>query len=145
MKNKLVIIAIIVFSLAQYASRVHGEQKKILYYRNPMNPQITSPVPMKDSMGMDYAAVYEEGKTERADSGVYISPKNQQLVGVKKELVQKRKLTRQVITVGKVAYDPDLYVAQQEYLQAQKTKEALQDAQVSIKEQMVSLQEAAEK
>jgi membrane fusion protein, copper/silver efflux system len=35
-------------------------QKKLLYYRNPMDPKITSPVPMKDSMGMDYVPVYEE-------------------------------------------------------------------------------------
>ena len=34
------------------------KEKKILYYRNPMNPQATSPVPMKDQMGMDYIPVY---------------------------------------------------------------------------------------
>ena len=28
-----------------------------LFYRNPMNPAITSPVPTKDSMGMDYVPV----------------------------------------------------------------------------------------
>lgn len=31
-----------------------------LYYRNPMNPQVTSPVPAKDEMGMDYVPVYAE-------------------------------------------------------------------------------------
>ena len=36
-----------------------GDQGKILFYRNPMNPQITSPVFMKDDMGMDYIPVYE--------------------------------------------------------------------------------------
>ncbi len=35
-----------------------------LYYRNPMNPSVTSPVPAQDSMGMDYIPVYaEEEKT----------------------------------------------------------------------------------
>src|SRR5262245_19343234 len=29
-------------------------QRKPLFYRNPMNPSVTSPVPMKDPMGMDY-------------------------------------------------------------------------------------------
>ncbi len=33
-------------------------QGKILFYRNPMNPSITSSVPKKDEMGMDYAPVY---------------------------------------------------------------------------------------
>ena len=31
-------------------------ERKILYYRNPMNPEVTSPVPMKDQMGMDYVS-----------------------------------------------------------------------------------------
>ena len=39
--------------------------KKILYYRNPMNPQVTSPVPMKDEMGMDYVPVYAGTKGSR--------------------------------------------------------------------------------
>jgi membrane fusion protein, copper/silver efflux system len=33
--------------------------KKLLFYRNPMDPTITSPVPAKDWMGMDYIPVYE--------------------------------------------------------------------------------------
>jgi len=35
-------------------------ERKILFYRNPMNPEVTSPVPMKDQMGMDYVPVYED-------------------------------------------------------------------------------------
>jgi Cu(I)/Ag(I) efflux system membrane fusion protein len=35
-------------------------EREPLFYRNPMNPEITSPVPAKDSMGMDYVAVYAE-------------------------------------------------------------------------------------
>lgn len=93
--------------------------KKILYYRNPMNPQVTSPVPMKDEMGMDYVPVYEDQATQ-AHPGVYISPKKQQLIGVKKGRVQRRPLSGQILTVGRVAYDPGLFVAQQEYLQALK-------------------------
>ena len=30
-----------------------------LFYRSPMNSAITSPIPMKDEMGMDYVPVYE--------------------------------------------------------------------------------------
>ncbi len=37
-----------------------------LFYRNPMNPAITSPVPAKDEMGMDYIAVFpDKPKAER--------------------------------------------------------------------------------
>jgi membrane fusion protein, copper/silver efflux system len=35
-------------------------ERKPLYYRHQMNPQVTSPVPAKDEMGMDYVAVYAE-------------------------------------------------------------------------------------
>jgi Cu(I)/Ag(I) efflux system membrane fusion protein len=31
-----------------------------LFYRNPMNPSVTSPVPTKDAMGMDYVPVYAD-------------------------------------------------------------------------------------
>src|SRR5258708_4063044 len=33
-------------------------ERKIITYRNPMNPTVTSPTPAKDSMGMDYIPVY---------------------------------------------------------------------------------------
>lgn len=35
-------------------------RKKIKFYRHPMNPKTTSPLPAKDDMGMDYIPVYEE-------------------------------------------------------------------------------------
>ncbi len=37
-----------------------SSERKILFYRNPMNPSVTSPTPAKDAMGMDYVAVYAE-------------------------------------------------------------------------------------
>ncbi len=41
---------------------------KLLFYRNPMNPAITSPVPAKDEMGMDYLPVYADDATTPAKS-----------------------------------------------------------------------------
>ncbi len=109
------------------ASTAGQSGRKILYYRNPMNPQVTSPVPMKDEMGMDYVPVYEDQATA-PHAGVYISPEKQQLIGVKKGKVQVRKLSGQILTVGRVAYDANLYVAQQEYLQALKGHQSAQKA-----------------
>ncbi len=40
---------------------VSGE-RRILFYRDPMNPQITSPSPKKSSDGMEFVPVYEELK-----------------------------------------------------------------------------------
>jgi len=53
------------------------DPKKPLYYRNPMNPEITSPTPTKDSMGMDYVPVYaEEKKPKTREILFYRSPMN---------------------------------------------------------------------
>ena len=42
-----------------------SSERVVLFYRNPMNPAITSPVFMQDDMGMDYIAVYaDEGKSK---------------------------------------------------------------------------------
>src|SRR5664280_2014553 len=38
-------------------------ERKPLYYRHPMNPQVTSTTPTKDEMGMDYVPVYAEEPT----------------------------------------------------------------------------------
>jgi len=130
--------------------RETGSAKKvgksgILYYRNPMDPQATSPVPMKDSMGMDYVPVYA-GEQETEETGIYMSPEKQQMIGVKKDKVSKKELVHEILTVGKVAYDPDLYVAQEEYLQAIKTTQATKkSALTSVSAQFQSLQNAAEK
>jgi membrane fusion protein, copper/silver efflux system len=112
-------------------------EKKLLYYRNPMNPAVTSPVPMKDQMGMDYVPVYEEPATGGAE--VYISPEKQQLIGVKKGRVEKRKLSGQILTVGRVAYDPSLFTAQQEYLQSFKSSRTIHKDEGYIDEQSGAL------
>lgn len=44
-------------------------ERKPLYYRHPMNPQVTSPTPAKDEMGMDYLAVYAEPPAIEAAPG----------------------------------------------------------------------------
>ncbi|MEY4592487.1 MAG: hypothetical protein RIR18_1382, partial [Pseudomonadota bacterium] len=43
-------------------------ERKPLYYRHPMNPQVTSPTPAKDEMGMDYVAVYAESSNTTTES-----------------------------------------------------------------------------
>lgn len=120
-------------------------EKKLLYYRNPMNPEVTSSVPMKDSMGMDYVPVYQE-ETSSPQAGVYISPERQQRIGVTKAKLAKRHLVRQISTVGKVAYDPALYVAQVEYLQALAARVAIKNSSLpSVSEQSEALVAAAGK
>jgi membrane fusion protein, copper/silver efflux system len=52
-------------------------EKKPLFYRSPMNPSVTSPVPAKDSMGMDYVPVFaEDNRTEQGEILFYRNPMN---------------------------------------------------------------------
>lgn len=79
------------------------KERKVLFYRHPMNPQVTSPTPQKDEMGMDYVPVYEdEGAGDEAPGTVRISPERIQKIGVKSEEVKRRPLRRAIRTVGRV-------------------------------------------
>ncbi|MWV25124.1 efflux RND transporter periplasmic adaptor subunit [Methylobacterium sp. 2A] len=77
--------------------------KKILYYRNPMGLPDTSPVPKKDSMGMDYLPVH----AGEADEGniVKISPGKIQRTGVRSEMVERRVVSRLVRVPGSIQLD----------------------------------------
>ena len=76
--------------------------RRILYYRNPMGLPDTSPAPKKDSMGMDYIAVYEG---EDDGSTVKVSPGKLQRTGVRSEPAIRRAITRAVRTPGTVKLD----------------------------------------
>jgi Cu(I)/Ag(I) efflux system membrane fusion protein len=84
-----------------------GSQKprKLLYYRNPMGLPDTSPVPKKDSMGMDYIAVYEGEDEPSAAGELKISTEKVQKLGVKTEPATLRELARQVTAAGRVEFD----------------------------------------
>jgi membrane fusion protein, copper/silver efflux system len=77
---------------------------KILYYRNPMGLPDTSPVPKKDSMGMEYIPVLE-GEDADDTGTVKISPRRVQTLGVRTAPVELRKLARTIRAVGTVQAD----------------------------------------
>jgi Cu(I)/Ag(I) efflux system membrane fusion protein len=79
-------------------------ERKILYYRNPMGLADTSPVPKKDSMGMDYIPVYE-GDEPSDGKSIKVSLDRIQRSGVRTEAVRARVLDRAVRAVGTVAID----------------------------------------
>jgi Cu(I)/Ag(I) efflux system membrane fusion protein len=88
--------------------------RKLLFYRNPMNPSITSPVPMKDEMGMDYVPVYEgeAGPTPPGQgASVTIDPAVVQNMNVTVQAVRRQDLTREIRTVGYLEYDQEKMVS----------------------------------
>jgi Cu(I)/Ag(I) efflux system membrane fusion protein len=84
------------------ASTASGE-RRILYYRNPMGLPDTSPVPKKDSMGMDYIPVHE-GEADDA-SVVRVSAGKLQRSGVKTALAAKSAISRPVRVPGTIVLD----------------------------------------
>jgi membrane fusion protein, copper/silver efflux system len=143
-------------------------QRKILRYRSPMDPKISSPVAKKDEMGMDYVPVYEDEVTGSrsivpGQATVDIDPARQQLIGLSTAEVTVGPVGGAWRTLGRVAlderhvrhinvkipgfveriyvdfvgkpvkkgdplfavYSPELLAAQEEYLLALRTREAL--------------------
>lgn len=85
-------------------------RKEILFYRSPMDPKVTSPVPTRDAMGMDYVPVYEDESSSGSGgvSGlapVEISPEGFGLAGVQTAPAVRERLVRTIRTVGTVTAD----------------------------------------
>jgi RND family efflux transporter MFP subunit len=88
---------------------VAGE-RRVLYYRNPMDPSVTSPTPAKDAMGMEYIPVYaDEGQPEtgfvEGFASVTIGSQGLRLAGVQTAVAKHGVLARSTRTVGLVTAD----------------------------------------
>ena len=86
--------------------------KKILFYRNPMNPSVTSAVAAKDAMGMDYVPVYaDDDKNANSPSGtVKIDGITTQNINVRTAKAIQSTLSHTVRALGRVAYDEERMV-----------------------------------
>jgi membrane fusion protein, copper/silver efflux system len=91
-------------------------ERKVLFYRNPMDPAVTSPVPAKDAMGMDYVPVYADeapppatpANTASAVPGlarVEASASALRLAGVQTAVAERRTLARSIRAAGLVTAD----------------------------------------
>ncbi|MDY6861961.1 MAG: efflux RND transporter periplasmic adaptor subunit, partial [Thermodesulfobacteriota bacterium] len=78
-------------------------ERKIKYWRAPMDPAYISDKPGKSPMGMDLIPVYED--EDKEDGLVTIDPVMVQNIGVRTEVVKKKSLYRVVRTVGRITYD----------------------------------------
>ena len=91
------------------ASTMEPEESKPIFYRNPMNPAITSPVFMQDDMGMDYIAVYaneNNGNNEPAGT-VTIDPVVVQNIGVRTAMAEKKSISRKINALGHVDFNEE--------------------------------------
>ncbi len=98
------------YSLSSSEPQAKKQERKILYYVDPMNPSHTSPEPGIAPCGMKMEPVYADEAETPADlklapGTVRISPEKQQLIGVKVAKVEKSPWTYTWRTSGRVVVD----------------------------------------
>jgi len=95
------------------AAKPSGGARKILFYRNPMNPNVTSKTPAKDEMGMDFVPVYEDeakgsgggGTLPEGYATVQVSVERAELAGIQSATAVRETISRPVRAVGLVVAD----------------------------------------
>jgi RND family efflux transporter MFP subunit len=94
---------------ASQAAAASPGERRVLFYRHPMNPSIHSDKPAKDDMGMDYVPVYADeaqgGSSVPGRAPVMVPPERAQLLGIRSEPVGAGWLGGAVRTIGRVAMD----------------------------------------
>ncbi|HEB83322.1 MAG TPA: efflux RND transporter periplasmic adaptor subunit [Gammaproteobacteria bacterium] len=92
------------FILASFSSMAVAEEKEILYWVAPMDPNYKRDKPGKSPMGMDLIPVYA-GEEGQSASTVTISPAVVENLGVRTARSERTRLWRGIDTVGYVDYD----------------------------------------
>jgi RND family efflux transporter MFP subunit len=92
------------------SAQAQATGRKILFYRHPMNPAVTSPVPAKDEMGMDYVPVYSDEVRSAANvvpehAPIEVAGEGVRLAGVQTAVAERRSLTRTTRAAGVVTPD----------------------------------------
>jgi Cu(I)/Ag(I) efflux system membrane fusion protein len=92
-------------------SEAAPQGRRVLFYRHPMNPSITSPVPAKDEMGMDYVPVYSDEARAGAPGGIEgmarvdVGEQGRRLAGIQTAVAERQTLTSTTRAVGVVVAD----------------------------------------
>lgn len=81
------------------------KERKVLYWRSPMHPDVVSDAPGKDPMGMDLVPVYADESESPVGHTVRIDPVTIQNMGLRTTRVKRGPLVRSIRTVGRVDYN----------------------------------------
>lgn len=139
MNNKIasfIVITVLLFSSSGFLSCKHDHTKMLdqskssdqkVIYHCPMHPTYTSDKPGNCPIcGMTLVPIEKtdqlKANNENSNTriSVKISAEKQQQIGVKTAVVTKGKAVALIRAVGRVAFDPDLLVAEREFIDAGK-------------------------
>ncbi len=81
--------------------------------------------------GQPQAAAPEEGATPSQHAPFKLSMNRQQMIGVKLGKVERRPLFKDIRAAGRLAFDPELYTAQNEYLEALRQVDRVKDSPIA--------------
>jgi RND family efflux transporter MFP subunit len=95
-----------VHGVSKAAEAASGKERKILYWRAPMNPTEIYDHPGKSKMGMDLIPVYQ-GEEAGGAGSIAVSPAVQQDMNLRLAPVERRDLNLTVRAFGKVTYAQD--------------------------------------
>lgn len=157
MKNKIVVASVIVIAFGigvwwtmQPSSKVTNEQQNSdvqvrAKYFCPMHPQITSDQPGTCPIcGMDLVAITESKRRQNHQQNenttnidkpngridFELSLNKQQLIGVKIQKAERKALFKSIRVPGRIAFDPELYTAQSEYIEALRQWNRVKDSPI---------------
>lgn len=123
----------------------------------PMHPQILTnapgqcPICHMDLVKKNISKSTTDSSTTNSNTNmphnhttIELTKEKQQLIGVKSSITQKKELFKTIEVAGRVAFDPDLYAAQSEYIEAIKQQVALKDSSIeNIKKSADAMVESA--
>lgn len=84
------------------------KERKVLYWRAPMDPNYISDKPGQSPMGMDLVPVYAEEEAAPTAGRIRIDPVTVQNMGIRTEKLARGPLIKTIRTVGRVDYDEQL-------------------------------------
>jgi multidrug efflux pump subunit AcrA (membrane-fusion protein)/rubrerythrin len=80
-------------------------ERKVKFYKSTMNPGETSPMPAKDSMGMDMVPTYESEGGANDSQVISVEPMTTQDMNIRTATITRGPLRRLVRTVGVIDYN----------------------------------------